>query len=257
MKTLILSVHIDGGQSHVWRDLQPKFVAETQGHYEYGVVVNGDDPARHSNVISHLPVKTSHRQALEVVMGLFKSHRDRFSHFLLLDSDCFPVRPDWQQVLVKLMGSQYQYAAPVRTENFDLFPHPSAFFMTRDFLDQANFDFQQLPNLLGMWVSDVGAAMPKIAGGAQIWHPLVKTNYLAPHPVYASIYGDLFYHHCAGSRGLGFRANSYRCYDHLFGRNDHKKIYRRLTAQLQARPRAFIDGLRGMRQRSTNKAAGK
>lgn len=241
----------------MWRRLQPQFVAESDGRYEYGVIVNGGDPALYSNVVRHIPEKTSHRQALDVVMEVFKSHRQRFSHFLLLDSDCFPIRTDWQQVLNKLLSDRYQYAAPVRTENFDLFPHPSAVFMTRDFLDQANFDFRQAPNLLGTWVSDVGAAMPKVAGGGQVWHPLVKTNYVAPHPVYASIYGDLFYHHCAGSRGLGFRANSSGFYNHLFARNDHKKIYNRVTALLQARPRAFIDGLRGMRQRSTNKAAGK
>lgn len=257
MKTLVLSVHINGGHSQLWRDLQPRFVAETNGAYEYGVVVNGDDPALYPNVVRHIPAQVPHRQALDVVMEIFKANRRRFSHFLLLDSDCFPVRPDWQKVLIGLLGDRYRYAAPVRTENYDLFPHPCAFFMSREFLDLANFDFRQSPNLLGIWVSDVGAAMPKIAGGAQVWHPLLKTNYTVPHPLYASIYGDLFYHHCAGSRGLGFRANSYRCYDHLFDRRAHKKIYSRVTAQLQARPREFIDGLRGMRQRSTYKAARK
>lgn len=249
MSTLILSIHIQHRQSEYWRLLQPKFVAETSGDYEYGVIVNGDDPKLYQNSVLHIPARVSHRQGIEAVLDIFRSHRHRFTHFLLLDSDCWPVRRDWQEILNKLMGDRYLYAAPMRVENFDTFPHPCAFYMKAEFLDSANFGFERAANLLGVGVSDVGAAMPQYAEDKQIWYPLLKTNYLSPHPLYASVYGDLFYHHCAGSRGLGFRANSFKFYDHVFTKKTHKIIYNQVTSRLVASPRLFIDELRGSRFR--------
>lgn len=252
-KVLILSIHIDHRQSEYWRKLQPLFVADTAADYEYGVVVNGDDPGLYENVVYHTPTKISHSSGIKVCLDIFRAHRHRFSHFLLLDSDCWPVRADWVDVLTKLMGDSYSYAAPLRVENFDTFPHPSAFFMRVEFLDRVDFSFKRVENLLGVSVSDVGAAMSQ-RQERQIWYPLIKTNYLSPHPLYASVYGDLFYHHCAGSRGLGFRGNSFSFYDHIIDKADHRKIYLRITSQLLSRPRQFINSLRGVELRAINKA---
>ncbi len=254
MNTLILSIHIQHKHSEYWRNLQPQFVADTAGDYEYGIIVNGDDPKLYQNTILHIPSRVSHRQGIEAVLDIFRAHRHRFTHFLLLDSDCWPVRRDWQEVLSRLLGDQYLYAAPMRVENFDTFPHPSAFFMKAEFLDSVNFGFERAANMLGLGVSDVGAAMPQYVDKRQIWYPLLKTNYLSPHPLYASVYGDLFYHHCAGSRGLGFRANSFGFYGHILERQQHKQIYNRVTAQLLSRPRRFIDNLRGVGLRAVNRA---
>lgn len=245
MSVLILSIHIKHHHSGYWRRLQPQFVAETDDVYEYGVVVNGDDPTLYANNVLHIPQKVSHKAGIAAVLDIFRAHRHRFTHFLLLDSDCWPVRPDWQEILNNLMGDQYLFAAPMRVENFDTFPHPCAFYMKAEFLDKANFGFERVTNLLGMDISDVGTAMPQGLNEKQIWYPLLKTNRLSPHPLYASIYGDLFYHHCAGSRGLGFRANSFKFYDHIFTRRAHRIIYNQTTAKLVQNPKQFIDELRG------------
>lgn len=245
--TLILSIHVKHPQSEYWRKLQPLFVNDTIGSYDYRTIVNGDDPSLYPNPTLHIPERTSHRRGIARALKIFEA--SSASHFLLLDSDCWPVRPDWQEVLNNLLGNKYLYAAPIRTENFDLFPHPCAFYMKREFLKAANFDFLKMANLLGHVVADVGMAMPQIINNKQAWYPLLKTNFVAPHPVYASIYGDLFYHHCAGSRGSTFRADNYGFYDHIIERSEHRKIYRRLTAQLVARPRRFIEWLRGVGER--------
>jgi hypothetical protein len=251
LKTLILSIHIPCRHSDAWRRLQAQFIAETTGEYEYGVIVNGEDPAKYSNVIASIPRKAPHLQGILLAVNLFAQHYNRFTHFLLLDSDCWPIRADWQTTLQKMMGHQYHCAAPMRTENFDNFPHPCAFFMRREFLERADFGFNRAANILGIDVSDVGAAMPTRTDRRQIWHPLLKTNFIAHHPVYASVYGDLFYHHCAGSRGLGFRAANYRFYNHILTRRDHRQIYESVTAQLLNSPRKFIDGIRGVGSRAT------
>ncbi len=254
MSVLILSIHIQHRHSEYWRKLQPLFIAESRGDYEYGVIVNGDDPKFYPNSVLHLPTKVSHSQGIKYALDIFRAHRHRFTHFLLLDSDCWPIRPDWIGIINNLMGNKYLYAAPMRVENFDTFPHPSAFYMKAEFLDQVDFGFNRAANLLGVGVSDVAAAMPQYLSGQQVWYPLIKTNYLSPHPLYATVYGDLFYHHCAGSRGLGFRANSFHFYDHILDRRDHRQIYNIITTQLLNRPRQFIDTLRGVGMRRISKA---
>ncbi len=249
-KVLILSVHVPHRHGQHWRRLQAQFVATTSEAYEYGVIVNGADPTDYTNMVVHIPKLTSHRQGITRALELFRQHRHRFSHFLLLDSDCWPVRADWVSIINRLLDTTYMCAAPVRAENFDIFPHPCAFYMAASFLEYANFNFSKIKNLLGLEIADVGTAMPVVVAGRPIWYPLPKTNYIAPHPVYASIYGDLFYHHCAGSRGLGFRAGGYRFYDHILDQPEHRKIYSSLTTQLVRQPRHYLDKLRGVGRRA-------
>lgn len=243
MKTLILSAHIDHENAKQWYRLQKQFIEESAHDFEYQVVVNGGNPDDYENVAIHFKERQTHLQCLKSMIEIFK--KSDHNNFLVLDSDCWPIRRDWCDILLKLLGYDYLYAAPIRAENFDKFPHPSAVFMKREFLEFADFDFKKTTNLLGIEVSDVGMAMP-IQLHKQVWYPLLKTNYLSPHPLYFSIYGDLFYHHCAGSRGLGFRSASYGFYDHLPIKRNHRKIYKEHTARLFRRPRQFINSLRGL-----------
>jgi len=243
MRTLIISIHAPF--QYNWQPIQLHFIKKSIGQYDYGIVLNGPNTSDYSDIIYHFPEAASHRQGIAAAMDYFKSRKVEFDNFLLLDSDCFPVRPDWAGVLDRLLSNEYLYAAPIRTENFDSFPHPSAVFMRREFLDMANFGFERSLNMLGVEVSDVGTAMPQVVGDRQAWYPLVKTNQLAPHPVYGSIYGDLFYHHCAGSRGPGFRANGQRSYDHVIDRRFHRKIYKYLTKCLFEAPDRLVAELRG------------
>ncbi len=244
MRLLITSIHVDHKNSRHWRTLQPQFVAEnTTADYTYGIVVNGDDPKKYTNVIHHVIQRTSHLQCIDFVINYFRN--SKYDYLLLLDSDCWPIKKNWNIILNELIGGDYLYAAPMRTENFDNFPHPCAFYMRRAALDIIDFSFSRINNLLGISISDVGTAMPQTVNNHQVWLPLIKTNYICPHPVYASIYGDLFYHHCAGSRGLGFRSAQYSFYKHIINQRMHKDIYEKLTNELLASPRRYIAKLRG------------
>lgn len=243
MSLLIVSVHINHRNSQHWRKLQSQFIAENTENYSYEIIVNGDDYRKYQNVIYHTEELLSHLQCISIAVERFKSSTHKY--FLLLDSDCWPVKKKWNVILNNLLGNEYLYAAPMRTENFDNFPHPCAFYMKREAVDIIDFNFQRINNLLGVNISDVGTAMPQIVGGKQAWLPLIKTNYLCPHPVYASIYGDLFYHHCAGSRGIGFRSARSEFYKHFIDHNSHKIIYQNLTRALIRSPRRYIKKLRG------------
>src|SRR2546425_2026497 len=54
-------------------------------------------------------------------------------HDALPICDCFPVRKGWHDVLANQMHRfNKDFAAPVRAENLDLFPHPSAVFRSEE-----------------------------------------------------------------------------------------------------------------------------
>lgn len=242
MSTLILSVHAECYNHQLWRRLQKDFISKTVGDYEYGIIANGNVPID-GTVKARIGTKSSHIRGIQTAIEIFKS--STADNFVLLDSDCWPIRSDWIVIIERLLKTEYSYAAPVRTENFDLFPHPCAFFMLRSFIDHVDFGFKKMPNLLGKIVSDVGMAMPTTIDNKAVWYPLLKTNYISPHPLCASIYGDLFYHHCAGSRGAVFRSMSYGIYDHIFKQREHAALHKSLTAELRRAPTVFINKLRG------------
>lgn len=244
MKLSIASIHVNHKNGLYWRNLQSKFISKYTRNYSYGVFVNGGSDDRYNNVIYHTKKRYPHLKCINLIIDYFKnSDCDRF---LILDSDCWPIKENWNIILDNLLDNNYLYAAPMRVENFDNFPHPCAFYMKREALDIVDFDFHRINNFLGIDISDVGTAMPTILGDKQIWHPLIKTNYISPHPVYASIYGDLFYHHCAGSRGIGYRSSQYKFYKHtIINQRSNTEIYNELTDKLFSSPFQYISLLRG------------
>lgn len=244
MSVFVISIHIDCPNYNNWRDLQKRFISSSAGDIQYGIIVNGRSTLGYTNIVHHVAERTSHLNCIKIALDLFRS--SRHDHLLLLDSDCWPIRDNWVDILSNILGDRYLYAAPVRTENFDLFPHPCAFYMCREFLKHVNFNHTIIDNMIGISISDVGSGMPQYIDNKLIWHPLLKTNYISPHPVYASIYGDMFYHHCAGSRGIGFRASKYNFYNHIMDKKEHMKIYEKATTNLLYNPCRYIDKLRGI-----------
>lgn len=247
MKICVASVHTRCKLSRLWRDLQWQFLKETTAsEFEYFVVANAlsPKPFKHTTGVLHIPTKSSHFTCIKEILAIFEI--STCTHCLLLDSDCWPIRKGWDILLAKQFG-KYQFTAPIRTENLDIFPHPAAVFFPTESLSDLNFGFRKITNLLGENNTDIGSAL-------QIGDcfPLLKTNYISPHPVYASIYGDCFYHHCAGSRGAGIRCADY--YRHMITMQQQKKIYNKITEQLQKRPKSFINQLRGIRSRTQNSA---
>lgn len=248
MKVCIASAHVKCDKHQLWRELQWQFISENATwDFEYYIVANGLSPASFENAtgVAHIKTKTSHSACLEEISKIFE--KSSAEYCLLLDSDCWPIRQGWEELLVAWLGCEYRLAAPVRTENLDVFPHPCAVFFSRENMAGIEFGFCKNLNLLGKPVTDVGGAM-----GIEGCYPLLKTNYISPHPVYASVYGDLFYHHCAGSRGAGVRCADY--YRHLITLPQQRKIYGRVTEQLRKSPKRFIDALRGVQSRVSNTA---
>lgn len=209
-RLLVASIYAPSQQNRQWRSLQEKFVRECSAgsDLDFRYYLNGVRPEDLGDgeirLLGRSADNKGHSAALRAVISIFR--RVEYDYYLILDSDCFPVFPGWLPVLIKQM-SRYgkRFAAPVRTENLDRFPHPCAFLIAGAAVhdDRLNFDIgRPQPNLLNVPVADVGTAMTPLMPEVL---PLLRTNYRNRHPVAAGIYHHMFYHHGAGSRAFRFR----------------------------------------------------
>lgn len=251
MKQLLVgSVFGPTERSRTWLKLQRRFLAKTTDAYDHVVFVNSDDlsPYRGVKVIGRSAVDPTalHRRhphvvGLRALLGYFRRHRYR--HYLILDSDCFPISKGWlAQLKLMMEASGQKIAAPFRTENLDIFPHPCAFFIKGAAVRDRRIDFypRVIKNLMGVGSLDPGTAIPRTK-----CFPLVRSNARNPHPIFAAIYHHLFYHHGCGSRRAAGRAIKLGYLDHIVPRDAHERIERRLYRRLVKNPDAFISWLRG------------
>jgi len=72
------------------------------------------------------------------------------------------------------------YAAPLRVENLDTFPHSVVFTKDPDYI---LFGFATGLNLLGSEINDIACLADKKA-----WVPLLRTNSVSRHPTIGSVY---------------------------------------------------------------------
>jgi hypothetical protein len=249
-KLLITSIFAPSPWNREWHSLQSRYVAATTKDcaYDYELFLNG--VAEKELDASAACLGTSrdpldHPTALREVVDAFRQ-RDH-DYYLILDSDCFPIFPGWFTVLTNQMERfGKQIAAPVRYENLDRLPHPCAFFLTREVLQDERINFDKGhpgSNLLGREVSDVGSAMLDLLPSIL---PLLRTNVVNPHPVAAALYHQLFYHHGAGSRGSRFRVlHKFHYYAHWWDA-DRDADVGELRDRLFEDPTSFIDYLRGV-----------
>jgi hypothetical protein len=249
-RLLIASIFAPSHWNRQWYALQSHYIRRTTADcdYDYELVLNGvkereisDEPLT-ALVVNHegLPHASALRQTVEQLRSR------KYDYYLMLDSDCFPIYPGWFSILAgQLNEFKKTIAAPIRYENLDWFPHPSAFFLTKEALHDSrlNFDEEAQPNLLGKGVSDVGSAMQSLMSDVL---PLLRTNVVNRHPIGAGIYHHLFYHHASGSRRFHFRIlERYGYYDHWFDVEQERACSDALRGALFGDPERFIDSLRG------------
>jgi hypothetical protein len=236
---LVASVFAGHPNDRLWYGLHRRFL-QSLGSYDHAVYLNHADTDifRDSIIIGHNLEKQEgsmeHFEGLKAIARYCKSHD--YKYYLILDSDAFPINPDWLSILTSALDRHNkQIAAPARIENLDLFPHPLVVF-TRD-AGLLEFDYVREANLLGQETCDIHCTAPKKA-----WLPLLKSNRVSIHPTLATIYSDLFYHHGAGSRGFIMRAvHIAGYYDHYIDRYfDAATIF----DQLMANPFSFIESIR-------------
>lgn len=250
-KILIGSVFGPSERNQTWYDLQLEFLNKTTNcKFDHVVFLSGADKKIFSssqiigeveNTWEPLEVEGKTENFCPHILGvqtiIKHFHREGYDHCLILDSDCFPIQNDWHEKLLEKMGGK-SYAAPIRTENLDVFPHPSAFFIKT--LCGVRFKpTQWIKNLLGEDVLDNGSCIPM-----DETFPLMRTNKYNPHPIFAGIYYDMFYHHCCGSRTPDTRSTKSGYYDILMSQEEHVRIEQYLFEALKKNPSAFLKKLK-------------
>jgi hypothetical protein len=270
-KVLIASTYYESHKSpdsnKIWLRLQDQFIESNTASYDFAVYLNGvkdkelykkyeivginDDPPKESIL--------SHRSALRAIIDFFKSSPG-YESYCILDSDCFPVRKGWYYDLHNIVIERgKKFAAVVRFENGETFPHPCAMLIPADYLYEGIIDFSDddltaHSNIIdGTPIRDTGSCNSFYAGSQFVGHPLVRTNAVNAHPIFAGIYGDLFYHHGLGSRcrhkddRMVEPANTYRTKNYwgYHGKsffNDVSTLFDMIADQ----PDEFINRLRGV-----------
>ena len=247
LRLFIASVHTSRDDGERWYQLQRRFVHEkTRCDFHYGIVLNGASPEDFDSrdILWANEENIGHAPALAQIVEHFRT--TDHDAYLILDSDCFPVAEHWEQVLMKqLRAFDKHFAAPIRTENLDVFPHPCAFFMLREGLNdpRLTFDKGETWNLIGDRISDVGG---RLEGTYDACLPLLRTNVVNLHPMAAAIYHHLFYHHHAGSRNFNCRViDRYFLYDHWYQRDGQTEHVRSIEERLFQDPDRFLDQLMG------------
>ncbi len=248
-KLLIMTVYAPSDYNEHWYRLQKHFIRKnTLVPYDFKVIVNNIDTDLFDKdeIVLVNDRNIGHPAGIDQIFAYMRQPRqqDKYSGFLLLDSDAFPVGAGWHEVLDKQMKRlEKSIAAPIRYENLDMFPHPCVVYMNADGINNSKVDFNyaKVKNLMGDMIDEVGGLMPTVSDQVL---PMLRTNRVNLHPVAAGIYHHLFYHHGAGSRGFDFRLlKMYEYYNHWIDNDAQPDYGEQLMATLVDDPDGFIDKL--------------
>jgi hypothetical protein len=207
----VITVH---WQRADWIDIQLRYLDQhLSAPYRVYAFLNGIDPAPYRDrffYISTEPVK-EHAVKLNLLADIACQTADDDDVLVFLDSDAFPI--DDIAAFAERELPQHQFIAVRRAENLgDPQPHPCFAMTTVGFWKRLRGDWKagfKWENSVGATVTDVGGNLMKQLADAGIeWLPLLRSNTVNPHPLFFAIYGDIVYHHGAGSRsGAGGRVN--------------------------------------------------
>ncbi len=245
-KLLIMTVYAPSVLNEHWYSLQKHFIEKnTLIPYDFKIITNNVNSSifEDEEVFVVNKMNIGHPAAIEQMLEHMRG-QNSYDSYLILDSDAFPVRPGWHDILDQQMKRfKKNIASPIRYENLDVFPHPCFVYMNKEGLNnpKVNFNYNKVKNLMGDMIDEVGGAMTEVIDDVL---PLLRSNRINLHPMAAAIYHHLFYHHAAGSRGFDFRViKEYNYCSHWINADTHEKYGRQLFDALIQDPDNFIDKL--------------
>ena len=263
MKVLIGSVFANDSPVNCrWLDLQLKYIKATTTDFDHvAMVMSGTGDALKSISTRVVPAINQsslnpHLQGLMELRQLFCLHSDTYDNFLFLDSDAFPIKKNWVEVLLKSMkpdellelcgalvptyAKHYDIAVAVRSENLETRLHASVLFAKKEALQDLQFEFGVMgKDLLCAPEKDIHMPIYEIEK-RHLALPLIRTNQYNVYPLACGIYYDMFYHHCCGSRSFSMRGNNY--FSRIMPPSD---VLQGLTERLFNSPTEFVNKLAG------------
>lgn len=204
-RLLVGSVYADCGPAQVeWLRLQKSFLEATTQNFDFVVAVNDAEVrvpfGKWVEVVSAVGRKDpsqAHVGGLNDLVRCFKERADRYSHFLIVDNDAFPIKGGWLDDLVAAMGDR-EIAIAIRSENLEQRLHASILLAKKEALGNLDFVLSEGTSLLGDVEKDI---MPVRYSGEQLRRvfPLMRSNRRNVHPTRCGVYYDMFYHHGCGT----------------------------------------------------------
>jgi hypothetical protein len=148
-------------------------------------------------------IERGHPTALDL---LVRETKPEAKYIVTLDTDAFPIRDGWIEQLIAPLEAGSGVSGIYRDELAPYirpFIHPSCLCARREDLLSHGVSFRKGPGQdIGQHLSE---ALSRHRGSA----PLCRSNVRNPHFLMGGLYGDLIYHHGAGSRRPRFWGHPY------------------------------------------------
>ena len=251
-KLLVGTIFIDDSPLQLqWFDLQRKYLSKTTDSYDHVVFcaakTKTDVFQTYSTFITNEAARgsrqsTAHVAGLTCLLDYFRSKKDLYENFLFIDSDAFPIRKNWMEILKINIKKPHEIAICLRPENLEQRLHSSVVFAKPSALDNMTFRVarQPLNDLCGQHENDVQCHPYQTEMRDRVF-PLLRSNKYQLHPLLYGVYYDMFYHNgCGSGRRFNMRARYY--WKHMFsGDPDLEKNMNRLFEK----PNEFIRELAG------------
>ncbi len=241
----------DSPEQHRWFDLQMRYLkATTPQSFDHVTFIQKGEKTglfKDTKIIDaakahKLGQSKAHVAGLTSLLDYFKKHQEKYTDFLIIDSDAFPIRKNWYTILRDKMCKPYEIAIALRPENLEQRLHSSIIFAKKEALPHLGFSVGQdsLSDLKGGKENDVTCKAYQFDRRRHAF-PLLKSNKVNVNPMLCSIYYDLFYHNGVGSgRNFNMRARPY--WNHMVDMTPDVKGW---INQLMANPNEFIGKLAG------------
>jgi hypothetical protein len=153
-----------------------------------------DQTGRHSDKLNHLAIEIAHEASDSDLL-------------MFLDADAFPIA-DPMPLVNDALAKAPLVAVRRAENNDDQQPHPCFCVTTVGAWRKLPGDWSpgyRWTTAQGWRVSDVGGNLLRQLELTQTpWVPLLRSNRSSPDPIFFSVYGDIVYHHGAGSRAQAF-----------------------------------------------------
>lgn len=236
----------DNDLQRQWLDLQLSFLNKTTHDFDHVCILYSSQKSEYfssrtevENIPPFAPNTNSnaHLVGLNFLAEIFRSRRKIYRRFLFIDSDAFPIRNNWQDLLENKMQN-YDSALAIRTEDLETRYHASVMYTK---LTDLQFSISNAgKDLLGDPETDIVVNKIQEAEDPRVF-PLLRSNKFNIHPALFGIYYDCFYHHCCGSgRDYNLRSRDY--WDIFCDKDINIHSY---TEELMNNPNEFIERLAG------------
>ncbi len=199
----------------LWLELCLRRLAEHTREADYRIYVwnNALEDPRIAVIVRRYPQarliravhgeKLAHNHAVPLQRLYERARADGIRSIVALDSDAFPIKDGWLSLLIEALTGDTVIAGVWRDELKQAvrpYVHASCLCTTVDFIESRQLRLDLVDLDPGKKVDTLSALTRSAeAGGFRVFK-LERSNKRQAHYLMAGIYGDLIYHHGAGSR---------------------------------------------------------